>query len=128
MDVTRTTPSKIFFATHGGAGINFGQPCLHGDPALSLHLFSREADTVEDIGILLPTCFAPDLFGMALAYIEAVHGPRGGRNFLNTMLTRRDESLPVLAKRRAAYEAGGAACCVAAALTRGRDHTCGRTS
>ncbi|MFM9542279.1 hypothetical protein [Streptomyces turgidiscabies] len=126
MDVARTTPSKLFFATHGGAGMNFNNPCGHGDPVISLHLFSRDADSVDDLGVLLPSCFAPDLFGMALAYVESVNGPEAGRKFLDAMLARRDESLPVLAKRRAAYEARHSACCVAAAITRGKDHTCGR--
>lgn len=128
MDIVRTTPSRIFFATGGGAALNFNQRCNHGDPVISLHLFSRGIDTVDDLGVLLPSCIAPDLFGMSLAYVQAVNGPEAGQHFLDAMLARRDDSLPALADRRTAYERGHPTCCTAAAFTRGKDHTCGRTS
>lgn len=128
MDIVRTTPSRLFFATAGGAAINFNEQCGHGDPVISLHLFSRGLDKVDDLGVLLPSCFAPDLFGMALAYVQAVNGPEAGQRFLDSMLARRDDSLTALAERRTAYERARPVCCTAAAFTRGKDHTCGRTS
>ena len=128
MDIVRTTPSQIFSVTGGGAAINFNRQCGHGDPVISLHLFSRGTDTVDDLGVLLPSCIAPDLFGMSLAYVQAVNGPEAGQRFLDSMLARRDDSLSALADRRTAYERARPACCVAAAFTRGKDHTCGRPS
>ncbi|WP_328439327.1 hypothetical protein OHA71_23605 [Streptomyces sp. NBC_00444] len=128
MEIVRTTPSKLFFVTGGGAALNFTAMCGHGDPVISLHLFSSDTDTVDDLGVFLPACIAPDLFGMALGYVEAVHGTDAGRKFLDTMLARKDKSLTALSERRASYEAARPACCTAAVFTHGADHTCGRTS
>ncbi|MEU6376765.1 hypothetical protein [Streptomyces sp. NPDC046909] len=128
MDIVRTTPSQIFHVTGAGAGVNFNSRCGHGDPVLSLHLFSSGLDKVDDIGVLLPSCIAPDLFGMALAYVEASTSPEDAAEFIDGMFARKAESLLALNARRTVYESRGPACCTAAALTRGRDHTCGRTS
>lgn len=128
MEFERTTPTKQFIVTGAGAGVNFHAHCGHGDPVITLHLFSSSEDTVDDLGLLLPSCLAPDVFGMSLAYVEAVQGAEAGQKFLDAMLARKDASLTALRERRAAYQASNPDCCTAAALTSGVEHTCGRTS
>lgn len=124
MDIRRTTPSRIFAATQAGAGLNFRHPCAHGDPSISLHFFSRGEDHVDDLGVLLPSCFAPDLFGAVLAYIEAIHGTQAGEKFLEEMLAAKSQGLERIEARSSQYdEARGFRCCTAASLTRGADHT-----
>ncbi|MFC5217282.1 hypothetical protein [Streptomyces coerulescens] len=128
MEIRRTTPSKLFIVTGAGAGLDFSSECSHGDPILSLHLFSRGEDVVDDIAVLMPACLASEVFGMSLAYVEAVHGAEASGKFLDAMLARKDNGVTSLRERRASYEASHPVCCTAAAFTRGVDHTCGRTS
>ncbi|MET7475109.1 hypothetical protein ABZT17_12215 [Streptomyces sp. NPDC005648] len=125
MEIRNSEPSRLFRATNGGAGLNFEHPCSHGMAAVSFHLLGQTEDgTEDDIGILLPTCSAPAIFGAALAYIEAAYGNDAGEEFLAVMHASRDQAAAMLAARRAQYEAAGRACCQAGFFTQGREHTC----
>ncbi|MFC8521144.1 hypothetical protein [Streptomyces sp. NPDC057257] len=125
MEIRNSEPSRLFHATNGGAGINFSHPCSHGMAALSLHLYGHQQDgTTEDIGILLPSCAAPGLFGAALAYFEAAYGSEAGEEFLQQMQAAKDQAAEMLATRRAQYEKAQRACCQAGFFTQGREHTC----
>ncbi|WP_406157691.1 hypothetical protein [Streptomyces canus] len=128
MEIRNTEPSRYFHATGGGAGLNFDHPCGHGKPALSLHLLGEHGDSSDDIGILLPSCAAPALFGAAIAYIEACHGSAAGEEFMAELLAGKERAAQVLEKRRADYEASMRACCQAGFFTQGREHTCRSTS
>lgn len=124
MEIRHTDPSRLFVATNGGAGLNFDHPCAHGIPAVSLHLFSHHHGTSEDIGILLPSCVAPSLFGAAIAYVQAACGSETAEQFIADLLTAKEQALEVLAARRAKWDAVQAACCEAGFRTQGREHTC----
>ncbi|MER6531186.1 hypothetical protein [Streptomyces sp. NPDC001508] len=124
MEFRTTTPSRIFPATGGGAGLNFQRLCSHGTPTISMHLFSEHDDTGEDIGIILPTCAAPDLFGAALASIHVALGKDAADEFMQQLLNARDEGIEQFAAGLAERAAARAACCEAGFLTKGREHTC----
>jgi hypothetical protein len=99
MEIRSTEPSRLFFVTKAGAGLSFEHPCAHGGPAISLHLFSERKGTSEDIGVLLPTCTDPSLFGAVLAFVEAVHGSEAGEEFLQDMLAAKDRTMQALTSR-----------------------------
>lgn len=124
MQIKLTEPSRFFLVTGGGAGLNFDHPCAHGRPAISFHLLSNRHGQADDLGLLLPSCSAPSLFGAALAYFTACHGEEAGEMFLAELLAARDEAAALLTSRRAAYEAAEEACCQASVFTGGREHTC----
>lgn len=125
MEIRNSEPSRLFHATNGGAGLDFNHPCSHDMAALSLHLFSHHQDgTTEDIGILLPSCAAPSLFGAALAYLEAAYGHEAGEEFLKEMHAAKDHAAEILADRIAQYAQAHRACCQAGFFTQGREHTC----
>jgi hypothetical protein len=128
MEIRPSRPSRLFPATGGGAGIASTNRCGHGDLVLSLHLFSRlPGQTVDDVGVLMPQCVARQLFGAALAYVQAADGPEAADRFLADMLDARDETLERLAEFEAEQKAQPPACCEAGATTEGREHTCRRT-
>ncbi len=128
MDISHTPPSRRFYATGGGAGLSSDHPCRHGNPAISLHLTSNRDGSAEDIGILLPSCMAPQLFGAALAFIQVYSGSDAADEFVTSMLAFRDRALPAVAENRAELRAQGRGCCEAGFRTGGREHTCGRNT
>ncbi|MFF3928611.1 hypothetical protein [Streptomyces hirsutus] len=124
MEIRITEPSRLFAVTRSGAGLSFEHPCTHGAPALSLHLFSEQGETTEDIGVLLPTCVAPDLFGAALAFVKAGLGADAADQFVTDMLAACDEATERIDARRAEHKAVHDACCEAGFRTGGSEHTC----
>lgn len=124
MDIRNTEPSRLFRATGGGAGLNFDHPCAHGSPAVSLYLVSEQNDTTEDIGILIPVCVAPGLFGAVVAFVEACHGQAAGEEFLEDLLAGKGRTARLLESRRVQHEGAQRACCEAGFFTQGREHTC----
>lgn len=128
MDISDTPPSRRFYVTGGGAGLSSDYPCSHGNPAVSLHLTSDLDGTTEDIGILLPSCMAPQLFGAALAFIQVYSGSDAADEFVTSMLAFRDQALPTVAEHRTTLRAQGRGCCEAGFRTGGREHTCRRNT
>lgn len=123
MQIKHTQPSRLFFATGGGAGVNPDFPCGHGNPALSLHLLSTHNGVKDDIGILLPVCMAPGLFGAALAFVHASTGAAAAEEFVTGMLASRDQALAHIRSAAAQQERAYRHCCQAGFLTQGREHT-----
>lgn len=120
-------PAQQFLATRGGAGLHHEDHCTHGHPALSLHLISEPKDprdAPEHLQVLMAQCFAPQLFGSALAFVRAGRGPDAADTFVSEMFTAYEEAT----KAVLAIQAEGRACCEAAFNTRGREHTCGRNT
>ncbi|MFI5685861.1 hypothetical protein [Streptomyces sp. NPDC051636] len=128
MHLRRITPSRRFLATNGGIGLTFNHLCSHGSPLLSLHLFNEQNIPPEDIGILLPSCLAPDLFGAALAHIEASGGPAAAEEFLAQLLKAKERALETLATSQPEPRSPESPCCEAGFRTLGREHTCGRAT
>ncbi|MEU9661880.1 hypothetical protein [Streptomyces chartreusis] len=124
MDIRAVEPSRTFITTEAGAGLNFDHPCGHGNPSISLHLFSEQEDATEDIAVILPACAATALFGAAIANIEAVHGSEAAEDFVADMIAAKQEAAAAIADRLARLKAAEQACCQAGALTQGREHTC----
>lgn len=124
MEIRNTDPSRLFLVTKGGAGLSFEHRCSHGGPAISLHLFSERNGTSEDIGVLLPTCIAPSLFGGVLAFLESAHGTEAADEFMEDMLAAKERTLQLITARRERMEAAEQACCQAGFYTQGREHTC----
>ncbi|WP_330339367.1 hypothetical protein [Streptomyces sp. NBC_00557] len=121
MHLHRSTPSRRFLATNGGAGLVSNASCSHGSPLLSLHLFNEQNFPPDDIGILLPSCLAPDLFGAVLAHIEISGGTAAAETFVDQMLAAKERALEALA---ASQSAPPDQCCEAGARSGGREHTC----
>lgn len=127
MEMKRIQPSRVFAATSGGVGVVDEARCAHGDPILSFHLFSEQpGKTPDDIGILLPQCVAPELFGAALAYVQVADGVEAGERFLARLFSARDRALEQISAYQAEEEAHARACCEAGSRTGGREHTCRR--
>ncbi|MFJ4322214.1 hypothetical protein ACIP3A_03710 [Streptomyces tricolor] len=128
MHISRNEPSGYFLATNGGIGMNFAHRCAHGSPALSLHLYDERDFPPKDIAILLYSCLAPQLFGAALAHMELAGGPETADEFVREMFEARDRAREALSAHLAERRAPDAPCCEAGARTRGREHTCSRST
>ncbi|MEU8555916.1 hypothetical protein AB0C80_18270 [Streptomyces anthocyanicus] len=128
MHLRHTEPSRTFHVTGGGAGISLRHPCEHGQPAVSLHLFSQSNGRSDDIGILMPMCTAPGLFGAVIAFIDEAMGTEAGDDFLATIQKSRDAAARQIAHGKAERRATAEACCEAGYRTQGREHTCGSST
>ncbi|MCM8548946.1 hypothetical protein [Streptomyces sp. STCH 565 A] len=128
MHLRRTQPSRIFHVTGGGAGIDPTHPCDHGTPAMSFHLFSEQGDQSEDIGIVLPMCSAPALFGAAVAFIDEVMGSEEGDRFMAAVESAREQAGQRIADGKVSLHAAENACCEAGYRSQGREHTCRPTT
>jgi hypothetical protein len=128
MEIRNTEPSRIFHATGGGAGLDFDHFCSHGSPAISFHLLSEHGGGSDDIGILLPSCAAPALFGAALACIKAHSGSAAADEFVREMFSACDEAVTQIETRVAEHKEALHACCEAGYRTQGREHTCPRST
>ncbi|MGW0795143.1 hypothetical protein [Streptomyces sp. NPDC002692] len=125
MKIQRLKPRRIFTATGGGVGVLDDQRCGHGGPILTFHLFSRlPGHARDDLGVLMPECVASQLFGAALAYVQAEEGEAAGERFLAEVLSARDQALEQLTAFQAQEDAHARACCEAGSRTGGREHTC----
>jgi hypothetical protein len=125
MEIRHSQPSRMFAVTGGGAGVDDRLRCRHDMPVLSLHLLSeRQGQAPEDIGILIPECTAANLFGAAIAQVQAHAGAEAAEQMVTDMLAARDHALEQITQRAAAHP--DPACCEAGATTGGREHTCRR--
>ncbi|CUW29660.1 hypothetical protein [Streptomyces reticuli] len=128
MHLSRSEPSGYFLATNGGVGMNFAHRCAHGSPAFSLHLYDERDFPPKDIAILLYSCLAPELFGVALAHMELAGGSEAGAEFVKEMFAARDRAREALLAHLAERRDPDAPCCEAGARSQGREHTCGRSA
>lgn len=119
MEIRSVPPARLFHVTNAGAGVDPDHRCGHGSPSVVLHLFSDHDGTPEDLGVLLPACAAPGLFGAAIAAVAASGGPAAAQGFISKMFSAYEEAGRAIAERVRA-------CCEAGFRTAGREHTCGR--
>ncbi|MFF5795761.1 hypothetical protein [Streptomyces albogriseolus] len=121
MHLRRTAPSEVFIVSGGGAGLVPELPCGHDLPSLSLHLFGQGG---KDVGIVIPTCGAAQLFGAAAAFLEVHVSEEAAADFVQQLTEARAAAVCEL---RAAKQAAEAACCEAGLSSHGREHTCRNT-
>jgi hypothetical protein len=121
MEIRSTPPARYFHATTGGAGVDPEHRCGHGTPSIVLHLISGHGDSAEELGVLLPACLAPDIFGAVMATLAAAGGPAAAEEFIQKMFAAYEQAVHTIAARTSA-------CCEAGYRTAGREHTCGRSS
>ncbi|MDT6983707.1 hypothetical protein ACFSUJ_12035 [Streptomyces lusitanus] len=121
MHLRRTAPSQLFVVSGGGAGLVPELPCEHGLPSVSLHLFSQSG---KDIGIVLPTCAAAQLFGAVAAFLEVHVNKETADEFVQHLTEARAAAALEL---HTAKQAAEAACCEAGLNSQGREHTCHTT-
>lgn len=127
MEYVFDTPGHMpqFLVTHGSAGLEQTIPCAHDHAALSLHLISDPAATgstgeEQHLQVLVPQCFAPHLFGSALAFVQASRGTDAADEFVKQLLDTYEQASETIRKA----QEQGRACCEAAFRTGGREHTC----
>ncbi|MFD5468871.1 hypothetical protein [Streptomyces sp. NPDC127105] len=120
----RRTPTRRFAAATAGAALEHNMLCGCGDPFVSLYLIGDSAGRgfprADELEVLLPQCIAPELFGVALAFIRVHEGADIADAFVKSMLDSCEEASQVIAAARAQ----GRGCCEAAYKTGGREHTC----
>jgi hypothetical protein len=117
-------PSKSFHAKRAGAGLCRVHRCSHGSPSISLHFFNAQDGKEVDLGVLLPACVAPQLFGAVIALIEASGGPEVSDSFVKRMFAAAEETSRTVAARLTEREEARKHCCEASYRTGGREHTC----
>lgn len=119
MEIRSTPPARYFHATAGGAGVDKEHRCSHGTPSVLLHLIN--GDSAEELGVLLPACLAPEIFGAVMATLAVAGGPEAAEGFVQKMFAAYEQAVHTLAARTSA-------CCEAGYRTAGREHTCGSGS
>ncbi|NUS86001.1 MAG: hypothetical protein HOY75_25580 [Streptomyces sp.] len=124
MEFKATKPSRIFYATHGGAGVDRDHPCAHDTPAIQFHLMDDSPQRPhDDIGVLIPQCLAPHLFGAALAFVRATSGSDAADEFVAAMFAAYEQAAHTLDD----LHDNKRTCCEAGFRTHGREHTCNPT-
>ncbi len=126
MHLRHTNPSRLFHVTGGGAGLDPTHTCAHGSPSVSFHLLSDHDGKSDDIGILLPMCAAPALFGAAVAFVDDAMGADEGDEFMASVQAAREHASRQITAAKTAKRAAAEACCEAGYRTQNREHTCDR--